>query len=267
MLEASYKDNETNFLEEIANKLNLKDKTRLVFIERLRIDNDHLNNPALATCLSQSLLKDTSQKATSKIILRDSLKTIFKKLNREGCDFHGVTREKVKIAKQWLREIVYPWHRLKNIAISTNKMGPVPQGLDLYKAGSDYPNTLPLGSQIKFEVRLERPGYLTLLEKDTSGKFYCLSSSFSSIFNPGIISLPMEGAPVNYFQLTSEPGVEEIIAAIAPEPPKLDWLPQLGQVPLLLQGKHLQEFLAYFEGKSDYTLWYMHYRVEAARAR
>ena len=103
MLEASYKDNETNFLEEIANKLNLKDKTRLVFIERLRIDNDHLNNPALATCLSQSLLKDTSQKATSKIILRDSLKTIFKKLNREGCDFHGVTREKVKIAKQWLQ--------------------------------------------------------------------------------------------------------------------------------------------------------------------
>ncbi|MCL2934167.1 MAG: DUF4384 domain-containing protein [Trichodesmium sp. MAG_R03] len=270
MLETSYKDNEMNFLEEIANKLKLKDKTRLVFIERLKTDNDHRNNPALATFLSQSLLENTSQKATSDIILRDSLRTIFKKLEIEGCDFHGATRDKVKIAKQWLRQIVYPWHLLKNMATSTNKMGPVPQGADIYKADSDYPKTVPLGSEIKFEVRLEHPGSLTLLEKGTSGKFYCLSPSFlatSSIFDAGIISLPMEGAPVNYFQLNGKPGVEEIIAAIASEPPKLDWLPKPDQPPLLLEGKHLQEFWAYFEGKSDFTLWYMHYQVEEARAK
>ncbi len=41
------------------------------------------------------------------------------------------------------------------------------------------------------------------------------------------------------------------IAAIAPERRKLDWLMKPDQPPLLLQEKHLQEFLTYFEDKSE----------------
>ena len=48
MLEESYKNNEAAFLEKIADKLNLKDKTRLVFIERFKMDNDDLKNSDLA---------------------------------------------------------------------------------------------------------------------------------------------------------------------------------------------------------------------------
>ena len=267
MIEESYKDNEAGFLEKIADKLMFKDKTRLVFTERFKIDNDDLNNQKLSDVLSHNLLQNTSKKSASDIIMRDSLRTIFRKLEVEGCDFNGATRDKVKIAKRWLREIVYPWQILKNMATSTNKMGPVLKGMstmDMYKVDSDYPKTVPLGSQIKFEVRLERPGYLTLLERGTSGEFYCLSPSFLGalpIFDAGVVSLPMEGAPVDYFKLDGEPGVEEIIAAIAPERPRLNWLPQGDQPPLLLEGKHLQEFLTYFQAESDSTLWYMYYEV------
>ena len=248
MLEESYKKNEAAFLEKIADKLNLKDKTRFVFIERFKINNDNFNNSALADFLSSNLSENT---------LRDSLRRIFKKLEDEGCHFNGARRDKVDIAKQWLREIIYPWQILKNMAISTNKMGPVLKGMstmNMYKVDSDYPKTVPLGSEIKFEVRLERPGYLTLLERGTSGEFYCLSPSFFGalpIFDAGVVSLPMEGAPVDYFTLTGERGVEEIIAAIAPERPRLNWLPQGDQPPLLLEGKHLQEFLTYFQAESD----------------
>ena len=269
MLEESYKDNEASFLGKIADKLMLKDKTRLVFIERFKIDNDDLNNQALADVLSKNLLENSGKKAMPDIILRDSLsQTIFKKLEVEGCDFNGAKRDKVEIAQRWLREIVYPWYLLKNMAVSTNKMGPVILGMskmDMWRSDSNYPNIVPLGSEIKFEVQLERSGYLTLLEKGTSGKFFCLSPSFlapsPSFERAGAVLLPMEGASRKSFKLKGKPGVEEIIAAIAPERPKLDWLPKPDQPPLLLQGKHLQEFLVYFEGKSDCTLWYMDYQV------
>ena len=153
------------------------------------------------------------------------------------------------------------------MATSTNKMGPVLQGMstmDMYKVDPHYPKTVPLDSEIKFEVRLERRGYLTLLERGTSGEFYCLSPSFLGalpIFDAGVVSLPMEGAPVDYFRLDGKPGVEEIIAGISQERPRLSWLPQGDQPPLLLEGKHLQEFLTYFQAESDSTLWYMFYDV------
>ncbi|GGA28305.1 hypothetical protein CYANOKiyG1_44550 [Okeania sp. KiyG1] len=268
MVDKSYKDKEASFLEKIADILMLKDKNRLVFIERFKRDNDDLNNPALADVLSNNLLENASKKAIPEIVLRDSLRTIFRKLEVEGCDFEGAKRDKVEIAKRWLREIVYRWYLLKNMAVSTNKMGPViprVSRMDMWQCDSNYPGSVPLGTEIKFEVQLERPGYLTLLEKGTSGKFYCLSPSFlapSPSFNEaGAVSLPMEGAFRESFKLSGKPGVEEIIVAIAPERPKLDWLPKPEQPPLRLEGEHLQEFLAYFEGESDCTLWYMDYKV------
>ena len=267
MLEESYKNNEAIFLNKIADKLMVKDKTRLVFTERFKIDNDDLNNTKLADVLSSNLLQNASKKATSDIVLRDSLKTIFKKLETEGCDFEGAKRDKVKIAKRWLREIIYPWHALKDMATFTDKMGLVIQGitqLDTSKTVSRYPSVIPLNSEVKFEVQLERSGYLTLLKKGASGVFYCLSPSClasSPIFDGGVASLPMEGAPVNHFKLNGKIGVEEIIAGISHERPNLDWLPAADQLPLLLKGEHLQEFLMYFKAELGSTLWYMHYQV------
>ncbi|NEP82031.1 MAG: DUF4384 domain-containing protein [Okeania sp. SIO3B3] len=216
--------------------------------------------------------------------------SLTEEMEKDGYQFNG--KNKWKVVRKWLIEVKYPewlkekqklegilprpqlltvyslWEELKFRANLTDKMGPRVQEIskmDMYEADSDYPNTVLLGSNIKFEVQLERPGYLTLLEKGSSGKLYCLSPSFlapAPHFNQtGVISLPQEGARIKSFKLTGKPGVEEIVAAIAPERPKLDWLPKPDQPPLLLQGKHLQEFLVYFEGKSDCTLWYMDYQV------
>lgn len=44
MLEESYKNNEVIFLNKIVDKLMVKDKIRLVFMEWFKIDNDDLNN-------------------------------------------------------------------------------------------------------------------------------------------------------------------------------------------------------------------------------
>ena len=94
--------------------------------------------------------------------------------------------------------------------------------------------------------------------------WFCALTSFLGalpIFDAGVVSLPMEGAPVDYFKLDGKPGVEEIIAGISQERPRLSWLPQGDQPPLLLEGKHLQEFLTCFQAESDSTLWYMFYDV------
>ena len=58
MLKESYINDEAAFLEKIADKLDLKDKTRCVFIERFKINNDDLNNSALADDLNNSALAD-----------------------------------------------------------------------------------------------------------------------------------------------------------------------------------------------------------------
>ena len=70
MIEESYKDNEAGFLEKIADKLMFKDKTRLVFTERFKIDNDDLNNQKLSDVLSHNLLKNTRKKSASDVYKR-----------------------------------------------------------------------------------------------------------------------------------------------------------------------------------------------------
>lgn len=105
----------TDFLNEIADNFHFRDKTKLVFIERFKIDNDDLTNQALADVLSTNLLKSGSKNPENS--LRDSLtKTIYKKLEAEGCNFNGANNDKVEIAKKWLRQVAYPWYQLKNIA-------------------------------------------------------------------------------------------------------------------------------------------------------
>ncbi|MGD1705070.1 DUF4384 domain-containing protein [Dapis sp. BLCC M229] len=321
MASSNYKDNEKEFLQNMAVKFCFSDNTEIAFFERL-YNTDVGSWEKLANLVGDTLRenskkktnenrdnskkdendnenKDNSKKDENDVDVVKLLRDRWDKkicpdlapiMAKDGYQFNG--KNKWQLVRKWLIEVKYPewlkekqklegilpipqlltvyslWEELKFRTNPTEKMGPRVQkisDMDMYEADSDYPNSVPLGSHIKFEVQLERLGYLTLLEKGTSGKLYCLSPSFlapAPHFNQtGVISLPQEGAPKNSFKLTGKPGVEEIIAAIAPERPKLDWLPKPDQPPLLLQGKHLQEFLVYFEGKSDCTLWYMDYQV------
>ncbi|NEN88047.1 MAG: DUF4384 domain-containing protein [Okeania sp. SIO3H1] len=308
MVSSNYKDNEKEFLRAMVVKFCFSDNTELAFFERL-YNTDVPTWEKLAEDLKPQLIENTKKTKDGNDVdvvklLRDRWdKKICPDLApimaKDGYQLNG--KNKWQVVRKWLIEVKYPewlkekqklegllqklqlltisglWEELRFRAVSTNKMGPVIPGigitdLNMYTPHSNYRHTIPAGTDIKFEVQLERPGYLTLLEKGTSGEFFCLSPS--SLFAPypnfkevSKVLLPMEGASVEFFELSCEPGVEEIIVAIAPKRPKLDWLPKPEEEPLQLQGKHLQEFLVYFEGESDCTLWYTNYRVAEASAR
>ncbi|MBO1352175.1 MAG: DUF4384 domain-containing protein [Hormoscilla sp. GUM202] len=111
--------------------------------------------------------------------------------------------------KRWLRETVFPewvsltsslenlWQELVKRARPTKEMRPViANNLNMW---SPYQDCVRLGSNIRFEVELGRAGHLLLLEKNTSGKVYCLCPSFlapRSYLPNGKTVLPQEGAKV-----------------------------------------------------------------------
>ena len=302
MVSSDYKDNEKEFLRAMAVKFCFSDNTELAFFERL-YNTDVPTWEKLAEDLKPQLIENAKKTKDGNDVdvvqlLKDRWnKNIYpcftEEMKKDGYQFNG--QKKWQVVRKWLIEVKYPewlkekqklegflqglkllttsglWEELKFRAVPTNKMGPVTReigDMNMWRRDSNYRDTIPPGTEIKFEVQLERPGYLTLLEKGTSGEFFCLSPSFlapSPYFNEaGIVSLPMEGAPIEFFELSLQPGVEEIIVAIAPERPRLDWLPKPDEEPLQLQQKHLQEFLVYFESESDCTLWYTNYRVAEA---
>ena len=274
MLHPTYRDNEEIFLEDLANSWGFADKCRFVFISRFLTDNDDVTNVALANNLEKKLLEDTKKSAVAEQIQRDCLRTIFRKMEAEGCEFNGVKKNKTDIAKRWLREVVYLewwkehlWGQLKTKGKETDKMGPVvvtEETLDMWEPNSEYAKSVELGSHIRFEVELDRDGHLLLLEKATSGKLWCLCPSLLAPkprFEKGKAVLPQKEAPLKSFLLSGNPGKEEILAAIAPQSPHFDWLPQPEDKPLLLQGEHLSGLLAYLEGEAECQVLYMDYEV------
>ena len=274
MLHPTYKNNEKTFLENIADNWGFKDKCKLVFVQRFLEDNDDLTNVALAEILEENLLDGAKKDAVAEQIQRDCLRTIFKKMEAEGCEFNGSSKGKTEIAKPWLREVVYLewwkqhlWEQLKTKGKETDKMGPVvlkEKTLDMWEPTSEYAKSVELGSHIRFEVELDRGGHLLLLEKATSGKLWCLCPSFLAPkprFEKGKAVLPQEEAPLKSFLLSGNPGKEEIVAAIAPQSPHFDWLPQPNDKPLLLQGVHLADLLAYLEEEAECSVLYMGYEV------
>ncbi|WP_199246525.1 DUF4384 domain-containing protein [[Phormidium] sp. ETS-05] len=160
------------------------------------------------------------------------------------------------------------WYQLKKQAIPTTQMGPVlakpGQTLNMWAPETQYLKEVPVKSQIKFEVNLERDGYLVLLEKGTSGQLFCLCPSFVAPqpqLSAGPVQLPQETGRVKYFTLTGDGGREEIVALIAKEPPPLDWLPKGDQPPLELNNDHLNDLLSYLNPGPDCQVWYSDYMV------
>ncbi|MDY6784788.1 MAG: DUF4384 domain-containing protein [Cyanobacteriota bacterium] len=219
-----YDKHEKEFLEAKATEYQFSSKTRLVFVERFREKNAEQTNKAFAEEWESSLCEGTKQNSLPETILQDRLKVICTKIEEKGCDFKNAKKGKWKIAKQWLRETQYPqwlkhhqhiplnltqlWQNIVRRATPTQQMGPVLAGrLEMW---SDYPTCIPLGSNICFEVKLERPGHLLLLEKATSGRLWCLCPSFLApqpLLPSGVATLPQPGATQKSFKITGNPGL------------------------------------------------------------
>ena len=254
---------EEEFLNAMADQWGFMGLSKLVFVQRFLTANDDLNRQALAEVLEPQLGSNNPDQTVA-----DCLRQIFTKLGAEGCNFNGAIRGKVEIARTWLRGIVYLWYQLKKQAIPTTQMGPVlakpGQTLNMWEPETQYLKEVPVKSQIKFEVNLERDGYLVLLEKGTSGQMWCLCPSFVAPqpqLSAGPVQLPQEKGRVKYFTLTGDGGREEIVALIAKEPPPLDWLPKGDQPPLELNKDHLNDLLSYLNPGPDCQVWYSDYMV------
>ena len=263
-----YEDNEIDFLKETAIRLGFTtEKCKFVFVQRFLQANDDLENKELAEVFEPQLTEDSSDVGNT---LRDCLKAIYKKLEAEGCNSKGATTDKLPIAKSWLRDTIYPkwlkerlWEQLKATATPTNKMGPVIAELATLGMRRKYLKTVPLGSEIKFHVNLDREGYLMLLEREPSGVLCCLCPSEyapESCRPAGVTVLPQ---PSSLYFGADEEGCEQILALITQELPPIDWLPKGSEEPLELSVSHLNELLEYLNHNSDCQLLRTEYTVTA----
>jgi len=281
----NYEEHEEEFLKAIATRFGFSGKTWLVFLERFRQKNTDRLDKDIAEYLEAELIEGTSDGANPATILRDRLKAICDKFEAEGCDFQGVTKGRWKIAKRWLREVLYPewlkqrqlitltcdqlWQQLWDKATQTDQMRPIPLNsvstLDMGEVETAEAEifSFPLDSKIQFEVNLDRGGYLLLLEKGPSGKIWCLCPSSNFAPEPqhpgGRVSFPQAGSRQKYFELDRS-GQEEIVAVIAKDVPRSDWLPKSGKP---LGEGNLTRLLEYLHLARDCQVLRMAYRVTA----
>lgn len=285
----NYSEHESEFLQAMATRLQLSGKTYLVFIERFQDKNSDALDKDIAQYLEVELLEGTNEGANPATIMRDRLKAICQKFADAGCDFNSNSdKGHWKIAKRWLREVVYPewlknhpllpltreqlWQQLWHKATENRQLKLlVPQLVDLEMGTEEMTESdllaVRLGSRVKLEVSLDDPGYLLLLEKGTSGKIWCLSpSGFAPepYVSGGRVILPMSGSRHQSFHITGKTGEEEIIAVVAKTIPLLDWLPNKSDPLLQIGVEHLQGLFGYLRQHPDCLLLRMAYRVVAA---
>lgn len=259
-------------------------KTQLAFEQRLLEANTDLDDKRLAEVLEQDLIQE-NQAGNAATIFRDRWIAICRKLSDEGCDFNGAIKYRWRIAKRWLREDIFPqwakeqglvenlvitadecWQQILKKSIPTKKMGPVLAGVGVLDMGSSYEECVRLGSSIRFEVNLEKAGYLLLLEKGTTGRFWCLCPSGYApqpYLPAGVAVLPQPNSKKKSFKVTGDIGLEQIVAVISKDKPILDWLPEEINAPLQLQENHLNQLIEYLERNRDCQVLYTEYTVTA----
>ena len=263
-----YKDVEEKFLNAMADEWGFKDRCKLAFVKRFHTANDNLENQPLAEDLEEQLKEDSKDVVQT---LRDYLRRIYRKLEAEGCPSQGATKDKLDIARPWLRETIYPewlkqylWEQLQGKGRPTNQMGPVLAEVPtLGMRPKLYEEKVPKDSDIVFKVNLDSPGHLMLLEREPGGVVCCLCPSEyapKSRFPKGEAVLPQDGAPFT----ATEVGREQIVAIITQEEPALQWLEQSRREALELDKGHLQELLEYLEGTPKSQVLYMQYEVTAS---
>ncbi|MBD2540178.1 DUF4384 domain-containing protein [Coleofasciculus sp. FACHB-SPT36] len=279
-----YKDYEKDFLNAMVTRFCFSGKREVAFVERLLEVHINLDDQELAKDLEPNLIKGT--KAENAVtIFRDHWIAICHKLAEEGCDFNGTTKYRWRIAKRWLREDIFPqwareqglvenlvitadefWRQILEKAVPTNKMGPVLAGVGVLDIGSGYEECVRLGSYIRFEVNLEKAGYLLLLEKGTTGRFWCLCPSGyapQQYLPAGVAVLPQPNSPKKSFKVTGDIGLEQIVAVISKDKPILDWFPEGINAPLQLQENHLKQLIEYLDRSRDCQVLYTEYTVTA----
>ena len=199
-------------------------------------------------------------------------KPIYRTNFEEICQFLGINwLDIVELpdgeATQQLTPFDKLWQQLKTQGSHTEKMGLVIAKDTLAWGWGNhkrYEKSVKLGSYVQLEINLETPGFLLLIQKDSSGQAWCFCPS---CFAPkpqletGKTSLPQQGAEITAFPIEGTVGKEEIIAVIAQNISGLDWLPQGKDVPLELTSNHITELIEYVNKQDNCQVWYTDYAI------
>lgn len=160
------------------------------------------------------------------------------------------------------------WLQLIAVASPTENMGLVLAKEETLgwgkKIPSRYEKSVRLGSHTRFEIKLETPGYLLLLQKDTLGEVYCFCPSCFAPHNKlevGVTILPQADSPITSLPIEGEPGQEQILAIITPEVPNLQWLPTSNDEPLELNENYLVELFDYVKVIQEAQVLYTEYQI------
>ncbi|WP_051319679.1 MULTISPECIES: DUF4384 domain-containing protein [Planktothrix] len=166
------------------------------------------------------------------------------------------------------------WQDLEQLATQTDKMYPVaissrPQVQSLDWTMDEQPETkfkVKLGDKIKFEINLEVSGYLTLLQRGTSGKVICccpspLATDIYLINGKTILPQPQTGKSA--IPITGSYGTDKFLALITPQPLTLTWLKQGYEKFLSLTVEHLLELQNNLNPSNGHQLFSSEYSIIA----
>jgi DNA-binding Xre family transcriptional regulator len=184
-------------------------------------------------------------------------------------DWHDIVApfaEKEEVVQQTPLEKI--WQQLTALGSPTEQMGLVLVKEETLgwgkKIGSYYEKSVRLGNYIQFEINLQIPGYLLLIQKDTCGQIWCFCPS---PFAPqpqlenGKTSLPQMGSPMTAFPVEGKPGKEQILAIISPNIPNLQWLLQESDEVLELTESHLMELINHVNTNEGNQILYTEYQI------
>lgn len=161
------------------------------------------------------------------------------------------------------------WQKLQALGSVTEQMGLVLVKEETlrwgWEANSRYEKSVPIGSYIQFEINFDTPGYLLLIQKDTSGQVWCFCPSCFAPqphLNTGKTSLPQQGSPITSFPIEGMPGKEIVLAIITEQNPVLNWLPTGDAEPLQLTENHLNELIDFVNPNENCQVLYTEYEVK-----
>ncbi len=201
-------------------------------------------------------------------------KPIYRTNFGEICNFLGIDWQDIVASSSEVETEILPvtleelWLQLQTLGSPTKQMGLVLVTEETlgwgWETNSRYEKSVQIGSRIRFEIAVETQGYLLLLQKDTSGQFWCFCPSCFAPqpqLDTGKTILPQEGSPITSFPIEGAPGTEEILAVITQQEPNLSWLPQGSDDPLELTESHLTQLLEFINEKQNCKIFYTEYNV------
>ncbi|MEA5567634.1 DUF4384 domain-containing protein [Anabaena sp. UHCC 0399] len=171
--------------------------------------------------------------------------------------------------EQPLTPLAEIWHQLQSLGHPSEKMGLVLVKEETlgwsWQNKTIYEKSVSIGNKIRFEINLESPGHLLLIQKDTLEKIWCFCPSCfapQTYLTQGKTLLPQEDSPMKSFQIEGTPGRETIFAVITESTPILNWLPNENDEPLELTETHLSELCDFIIHNSTCKIMYTEYEIK-----